>query len=178
MTALFTALLATARGRILLALAIAMTIVLVVHRDARRAEPPAIDLDVITTIEPSFANREAEAPPPADPNTATITEVHHGVYCGVMVGISEIRYGDRFTLLVPCLEFYEGAGLPFAIGDTHTVVVDDDDRVLAIRSNGRTWRFDEGFESAKAPAAAFGHVTSMIDAHTHYRAPGWTWRWH
>jgi hypothetical protein len=167
------------RTRLIIAALIAMTIV-IVPRHPTPAEVPTIDV-TLSDDEPrdqTTANIEA---PPADHNTSTITEVKFGWGCGTFVGVTEIRYGNDFGVVIPCIEFYQSESLRFVPGETQTVLVDDRDRVIAIRSRGATERFDGGFESVRTPAAAIGHLTWTIDSHMAYETDGsvphWSWMW-
>jgi len=75
-----------------------------------------------------------------DTITGTITEVHMSLSCGVFVGVAQVRYGDRFGLMVPCVEFLQGTGLRFAVGDSHRLFVGGDHRVHAIEWRGQRYR--------------------------------------
>jgi hypothetical protein len=174
MTALFTALCTKWRGRGGLAdVAVTIAIVVLVWRDATRASGPDIALAPNKQIFAPVAQSVFEPTPPTDPNVAAITEVHRGPPCGKIVGATEVRYGDHFTAIVPCAEL--AAGLPFAVGDVHKLMVDDDGQIRAITWHGRTWRFDGAYEAVQAPAAAFGKIASVFDNRGHYSAPNWSW---
>lgn len=108
--------------------------------------------------------------------TGTITRTWESLSCGTFIGATTIRY-DRFGVIVPCIEFLRHAGLRFAVGDTHRVIVDGSRRVLAIEWNGRRFPVT-GYPVVVMPAAATGPVETTYtipDGQLHYSAG--TWRW-
>jgi len=123
------------------------------------------------------AARSAPRREAAFEHNGTITEVHASFGCGFNVGVAQVRYGDRFGVVVPCIELLQGDGLRFAVGDSHRVIVDDRDRVRAIEWHGHRYRVD-GYPSVMTPAWAIGRIlwsTTASDNAMHYSADGWRW---
>lgn len=136
-----------------------------------------IDLGDPDALPPTAAERSAAlvAPQPAThEEVGTITEALTSAGCGIFVSVAEVRYGDRFGVLVPCIELHIAAGLRFAVGDTHHLLVDDNDVVRAIEWNGHRYAMDTTLPAVKTPATAIGHITA-VDPTRHYDAPGWRW---
>jgi hypothetical protein len=185
MTTLFT----TYRTRVALVV-IATTIAVGAIGAHRWPVPPAeaLTIDVAIVERAEIRDRQtasSEPPPPCagpvDHDTSTITEVVRAPGCGVSIGVTQIRYGDDFGVAIPCLEFFEGRGLRFAVGETQTIIVDDHDQVIAIRSHGVTRRFDGGYESVRTPPEVIGHLGWSADSHMSYETfegsqPHWSWK--
>lgn len=104
----------------------------------------------------------------------TITEAHQGPGCGVYVWVSEIRYGNAFAVVAPCLDVASAVGPRFAVGDQHRLFVDDSDVVRAIEWNGRRYVLGTDLPLVKAPIDVLGHV-SVTTPDLAYDAPGWHW---
>ncbi|HEX3765903.1 MAG TPA: hypothetical protein VHW23_44705 [Kofleriaceae bacterium] len=121
-------------------------------------------------------------PPGAPPETleptyeviGTITEVQPGGGCGIFLSVSQIRYGNAFALVVPCLDLNGELGPRFAVGDRHRLVVDGNDVVRAIEWNGHRYEQPTCLAVVMAPAEAFGHV-AVTAPDLAYHAPGWHW---
>lgn len=177
MTALFTALM-TNRARSLWVILVATSVALAVTARGTPwfAEPPVPVAETSMALDPSHAIAEREPALSTAEETATITELRESFDCGIFVGVSQVRYGDRFGIVVPCLAIYRADGLQFAIGDTQTLRIDDRGRVTAITWRGKTWHSDDAaYGIVKTPATAVGNISWSDDGRMHYRAPGWAW---
>lgn len=164
MTALFTALAPPRDRNLLILLALTSLAVIVVAR--RTAAPPSAEPEpALVTIT----------------DTATITETEEPAGCGVLVAFARVRYGDRFGLVVPCIDLYRADGLRFAVGDMHTLHLDAQARVTSIIWQDKTWQVgSRPYEPVKTPASAIGHIHWTIEGsvakpHVRYQALNWSW---
>jgi hypothetical protein len=160
-------------GRQGLLLATASTIALALWVAAKHPEP-------LPAAPPRISTAAATLEDPGHPMTiiGTISEIDRTFHCGMFLWVTQIRYGDRFGVLVPCIESGRRRGLRFKVGDEHRLFVDEHGCVRAIEWNGRVYPFADRSFTVLTPAAVIGHVitvTTEPDSQFHYRADGWHW---
>jgi len=168
-------------GRQGLFLATASTIALAMWVAAKRPEPPTVAAPRITCSARTIADistPEGQTPDTLMMMVGTISEIDRTFHCGMFLTVTQIRYGDVFGMVVPCIETQRRLGLRFEVGDEHRLFIDGHGRVRAIDWNGHRYPIAGYPATVLTPATVIGHVISEMtfpDGEMHYRAGGWHW---